>query len=104
MLQFIVCLTLLLHRPMPLLKATYTPVPKSDPEYAQGAIERIDVPHREIARFVWIIAVPEPGDWESRLNAALDSKDGPLHGSFSVTLPSAEEERDVAEGRIVLQH
>jgi hypothetical protein len=100
MLQFIICLTLLLHRPMPLLKATYTPAPNSDPEYAQGAIERIDVPHREIARFVWIIAVPETGDWESRLNAAVDSK----HGSFSVTLPSAEEERDVAEGRIVLQH
>ena len=86
-----------------LLKAHYTQVTGSDPEYAQGAIERNDLPHREISRFVWLIQVPgpdDPSEWQRRLNAAVD----PKHGSFSVERASAEEQRRVKSGEITLQH
>jgi hypothetical protein len=87
---------------MLLLKALYTPVAGSDPEYAQGAIERNELAHREIARFVWIIEVPEPGDrdeWQRRLNAAVEAS----HGAFEVVAASEEERRRVECGEITLQ-
>jgi hypothetical protein len=86
-----------------LLNAHYTQVPGSDPEYGQGAIERNDLPHREISHFVWIIQVPAPGDvreWQRRLNAAVD----PKHGSFRVVRSTPEEEHQVESGEITLQH
>jgi len=85
-----------------LLKAFYSQVKGSDPEYGQVAIEKNELPHREIERFVWLIQVPAPADpteWQRRLNAAVD----PKHGSFRVTHASDEEKRLVAEGKIVLQ-
>ena len=86
-----------------LLKAQYTQVEGTDAEYGQGAIERNDLPHREIVRFVWLIQVSSPADrhdWERKLNAAVD----PKHGSFRVTHASAEEQRKVDSGEITLQH
>jgi hypothetical protein len=85
-----------------LLKAHYTQVAGSDPEYAQVAIEKNDLPHREIARFVWLIQVPAPGDpdeWERRLNASVDAK----HGSFRVARASPEEQRLVDSGEVTMQ-
>src|SRR5947207_10228091 len=82
-----------------ILKAIYTPVPNTDREYAQSAIERNELAHREIARNVWLIEVPEPDDWQTRLNAAVDRK----HGSFRVTDASDEEKKKVESGEITLQ-
>jgi len=85
-----------------LLKAHYTPVKGSDPEYGQGAIEKNELPHREISRNVWLVQVPEPGDppaWERNLNDAVDRK----HGSFRVTPATPEEQRKVDSGEITLQ-
>lgn len=85
-----------------LLKAIYTPVKDTDPEYGQVAIEKNELPHREIERFVWLIQVPAPGDpehWRRELNAAVDRK----HGSFRVTAASAEEQQKVESGEITLQ-
>jgi hypothetical protein len=87
---------------MVLLRAMYTPVKGSDPEYGQGAIERCELAHREIARNVWLIEVADPGDdaeWQRKLNAAVDAK----HGSFVVHHATAEERRKVASGEITLQ-
>ena len=87
---------------MLILKALYTPVKGSDPEYGQGAIERNELAHREIARFVWLIQVPEPGDvaeWRRRLNAAVDKS----HGTFDVVAATEEERRKVERGEITLQ-
>ena len=85
-----------------LLKARYTAVPGTDPEYAQGAIERCEVRHREIAHFVWLFAAEpagEPGDWQKKLNENVD----PKHGRFSVERATPEEEEAVRSGKIVLQ-
>ena len=85
-----------------LLKARYSAVAGSDPEYGQGAIERNDLPHREIEHFVWLILVDPPGDvhaWESKLNEAVDRN----HGSFKVESASDEEVRAVKSGKITLQ-
>jgi len=85
-----------------LLKARYTAVKGTDPEYGQGAIERNDLPHREIEHFVWLILVEQPGDpaeWRKRLNDAVD----PKHGSFTVERATAEEEEAVRSGRITMQ-
>jgi len=85
-----------------LLKAHYTPVKGTDPEYAQGAIERNELPHREVSPFIWLIGVPEPGDpnqWQRNLNDAVD----PKHGAFRVTAASEEEKRKVESGEITLQ-
>ena len=82
--KVIVCLVI--------LKALYTPVPNTNPEYAQSAIERNDLAHREIARNVWLIRVPDPGDpseWQKRLNDTVGSQ----HGAFRVVHASAEEEK-----------
>ena len=86
-----------------LLKARYTAVPGTDPEYAQGAIERCEVRHREISRFVWLFAAePDgtPGEWQERLNDNVD----PKHGRFAVERATPEEEEAVRSGKIVLQH
>jgi len=85
-----------------LLKARYTAVEGSNPEYAQGAIERNDLRHREIEHFVWLILVEAPGDgeeWQRRLNAAVDAK----HGSFTVERASDDEAARVRSGEITLQ-
>jgi len=51
-----------------LLKARYTSVPGTDPEYAQGAIERNELAHREVEQFVWVFeAEGTPEEWERRL-------------------------------------
>jgi len=83
-----------------LLKARYTSIPGTDPEYAQGAIERNELAHREIEHFVWVFeAEGEPSEWEHRLNATVD----PKHGSFTVECATAEEEESVRNGTIALQ-
>ena len=94
--------TLCLLAVLILLKAHYTPVEGTDPEYAQGAIERNELPHREVTPFAWLIAVPEPGDprqWQQKLNDTVDAK----HGVFRVTPASEEEKRKVESGEITLQ-
>ena len=99
MLVILFCLAL---KDSVILKARYTPVPGTDIEYAQGAIERCDVRHREIARFVWLIAVDPPGDvaeWQAKLNANVD----PKHGRFRVECATNEEVEAVRSGTIVLQ-
>jgi len=83
-----------------LLKARYTSVPGTDPEYAQGAIERNELAHREIEHFVWIFeAEGEPAEWERRLNDTVD----PRHGSFKVECATPAEEEGVRNGTITLQ-
>jgi hypothetical protein len=85
-----------------LLEARYTPVPGSNPEYAQGAIERNDLRHREIEPFVWVILVDAPADpaeWQRKLCASVD----PKHGSFTVRPATAEEEEALRAGNITLQ-
>lgn len=85
-----------------LLKAHYTAVQGTDPEYGQGAIERNEVAHREIHQFVWLILVEAPGDpreWERRLNEAVQ----PDHGFFTLECASTEEEQDVRSGKVQLQ-
>lgn len=85
-----------------LLKALYTATPGSDPEYAQGAIERNELPHREITTFVWLIRVSAPAstsEWNRRLNEAV----APEHGSFRVVEATPEEKRQVESGEITLQ-
>jgi len=99
MLIFLFCLAM---NDSAILKARYTQVPGTDAEYGQGAIERCDLRHREIERFVWLIAVDPPGDaaaWQKKLNAAVD----PKHGAFAVGRASPEEEEAVRSGKIVLQ-
>lgn len=85
-----------------LLEARYTPVPGSNPEYGQGAIERNDLRHREVEPFVWVILVDspaDPGEWRRKLNAAVD----PSHGSFTVERATPAEEEALRSGNIVLQ-
>jgi len=85
-----------------LLKARYTSVEGTDPEYAQGAIERNELRHRPLPHLEWLILVDGPAgpaEWQAKLNAAVD----PKHGSFTVECATAEEERAVREGRITMQ-
>jgi hypothetical protein len=99
--SIIIILLLAMHETM-LLKARYTPVPGTDAEYGQGAVERCGVRHREVERFVWLIAVDPPADpaeWRAKLNANVD----PRHGAFAVERPAAEEEEAVRSGTIPLQ-
>lgn len=84
-----------------LLRATYTPVPGSDREYGQGAIERWELAHREIRPNVWLIRVPDEAGtdvWQKRLTDAARG-----HGTFGVAEASAEERRRVESGEITLQ-
>ena len=99
---FLLCAMLAVSTDTALLKAFYSQVKGSDPEHGQVAIEKNELPHREIERFVWLIQVAAPADpamWQRKLNDAVD----PKHGSFRVTDASEEEKRRVAEGKIVLQ-
>ena len=85
-----------------LLKARYTAERGTDPEYAQGAIERCEVRHREVAHFVWLFAAEPagtPAEWQKRLNENVD----PRHGRFAVERATPEEEEAVRSGTIVLQ-
>jgi hypothetical protein len=85
-----------------LLEARYTQVPGTDVEYAQGAIEKNDLAHREIRPLTWLIRVEDPRDpatWQQRLNAVLD----PKHGTFTVQPATPEEEKLVENGTITLQ-
>ena len=103
--RLIIALVVILATPAAcaeLLKARYTPAPRTDPEYGQAAIERNDLPHCEIVRFTWLIDVPSPADaaeWQRRLNAAVDGR----RGVFRVTEATEEEKRKVRSGEIVLQ-
>ena len=86
-----------------LLKARYIAVEGTDPEYAQGAIERNELRHHPMPHFEWLILVEAPADaaeWRAKLNDAVD----PKHGSFVVECASAaEEERAVRSGKITMQ-
>jgi hypothetical protein len=85
-----------------LLKARYRQVEGTDPSYAQGAIEKNDLPHHEIEPMVWLILVDEPGDptaWQRRLTEVTR----PQHGSWSVERASAAEVEAVRAGRVTLQ-
>jgi hypothetical protein len=85
-----------------LLKARYTAVEGTDPEYGQGAIERNELRHHPLPHLEWLILVDAPGDaadWQAKLNASVN----PKYGSFVVECATAEEERAVREGKIVLQ-
>lgn len=84
------------------IKARYKPVEGTDIEYGQGAIERNELPHREIAPLVWLLKVPVPPDlphWQKKLNDAVD----PKHGSFTVEYPTTDEQRRVESGEITFQ-
>ena len=83
-------------------KAIYSPVEGTDVEYGQGAIERNELPHREVEPNVWLVRVPVPGlcaEWQRKLNEAVD----PRHGSFEVGELSAEEQARVDRGEIEFQ-
>jgi hypothetical protein len=85
-----------------LLEARYTAVEGSDPEYAQGAIERYELAHREVEPMVWLIQVPAPGDtgdWTRSLNSAVDAQ----HGAFKVAVATDEQRSKVECGEITLQ-
>lgn len=85
-----------------LLKAHYRQVPGTDPEYAQGAVEKNQLAHREVESMFWLILVDEPGDpdeWRQHLDSVTD----PKHGSWTVTRASSEEAEAVRSGKIVLQ-
>ncbi len=85
-----------------LLKARYTAVKGTDPEYGQGAIERNELRHHPLPRLEWLILVDapaRPAEWQTKLNAAVD----PKHGSFVVEHATAGEERAVREGKIGFQ-
>jgi hypothetical protein len=85
-----------------LLKVRYTAVRGTDPEYAQGAIERNELRHRPLPNLEWLILVEGPADpaeWQAKLNATVD----PKHGSFTVECASADEEKGVREGRVTMQ-
>src|SRR5258706_16090772 len=82
-----------------LLKAHYRQVPRTDPEYAQGAVEKNDLAHREVEPMTWLILVDEPADpddWRHRLDSVTD----PKHGSWSVTRASAEEVEAGGAGKV----
>jgi hypothetical protein len=85
-----------------ILKARYTAVEGTNVEYGQGAIERNELEHREIAPSVWLIRVAVPADaagWQRKLNASVDSK----HGRFEVGQPTPDELRRVELGEITFQ-
>jgi hypothetical protein len=97
-----ILLLLALHAPEDtvLLKARYIAVEGTDPEYAQGAIERNEVRHHPLPDLRWLIlAEGSAGEWQAKLNAAVD----PKHGSFVVECATEEEEEAVRSGKITMQ-
>jgi hypothetical protein len=85
-----------------ILRVSYTPVAGTDIEYGQGAIERNELAHAPLTAVTWLIQVPEPGDiaeWQKRLNASVDAK----QGAFEVECPSTEEQAKVDRGEIRFQ-
>jgi hypothetical protein len=102
-----ILLLLALHAPEDLvldkqlvLKARYIAVEGTNPEYAQGAIERNELRHHPLPHLTWLIlADRSPEDLQTKLNAAVD----PKHGSFAVECASEEEEKAVRSGKITMQ-
>jgi len=84
-----------------LMRAKYTPAAGADREHGQGAIERLELAHREIEQNQWLIAAPDDSipDWTSRLNAALPEETG----TFELSAASDEECEKVKTGEIQLQ-
>ncbi len=85
-----------------LFKAVYTATPGSNPEYAQGAIERNELAHREVAHFEWLIQVAGPTSTEE-LQGVLNEAVAPTHGSFRVSEATEEERCKVESGEITFQ-
>lgn len=76
--------------------------PGAEVEYAQGAIERNELRHREIERNVWVFVTEEfvgASEWERRLNSALP----PEIGRFEVSEADEELKSRVRSGEIQLQ-
>ncbi len=104
-----ILLVLALHAPKAtamtndvLLKARYTAVEGTDPEYGQGAVERNELRHHPLPRLEWLILAEAPvsaSELQRKLNDAVD----PKHGSFVVVSPTAEEEEQVRSGKIMFQ-
>lgn len=84
-----------------LMSAKFTPAAGADREHGQGAIERLELAHREVEQNRWLITTPDesvPG-WTSRLNAVLTEGTG----RFEVSVASDEECEKVRTGEIKLQ-
>lgn len=81
-----------------LLKMTFE---GSDRELAQGAIERHDLRHREIAPRIWLIEVESgsAAEWAERLTRALPEGSGRFEGKTA----TPEEIEKVRRGEITLQ-
>jgi len=96
-----ILLLLALHAPEDsVLKARYIAVKGTDPEYGQGAIERIELLHHPLPHLCWlIVADASPEELQTKLNDAVD----PKHGSFVVTCASAEEDAAVRSGKVTMQ-
>lgn len=88
-------------RPMSLMSAKFTPAAGADREHGQGAIERLELAHREVEQNRWLIATPDESvpDWTARLNAVLTAGTG----KFEVSVASEEECEKVRTGEIELQ-
>ena len=96
-----ILLLLALHAPEDsVLKARYIAVEGTNPEYAQGAIERAELLHHPLPHLQWLILADDtPASLQSKLNDAVD----PKHGSFVVECASEEEEKAVRSGKITMQ-
>jgi hypothetical protein len=96
-----ILLLLALHAPeKTVLKVRYIAVEGTDPEYAQGAIERNELLHHPLPHLTWlIVAEGTPDEWQTKLNATVD----PKHGSFVVECASEEEETAVRSGKVPMQ-
>jgi hypothetical protein len=96
-----ILLLLALHAPEDaVLKARYIAVEGTNPEYAQGAIERNELLHHPLPKLTWlIVADVSAADLQAKLNDATD----PKHGSFVVECASDEEEQAVRSGKVTMQ-
>ncbi len=80
----------------------FTPAAGANPEYAQGAIERCEALHREIAPLVWVIVDHDgatPEQWTTRLQENLE----PGTGRFDVRVADDELRGRALRGEIPLQ-
>ena len=85
-----------------LLKVRYIPIEGTDPEHGQAVVERNQLRQNRLAQFEWLILVEAPGDpaeWQARLNAAAD----PRQGRFTVDDASPEVVAQARAGRIKFQ-